>query len=365
MAPLRIGFIGAGDNTRKMHIPGFKALDDIELVSVVNRSSESSQQVADEFGIAKTAPSVEALLADDEIDAVCIGTWPNTHRDYSIAALEAGKHVLCEARMCRNAREAEAMLAASTAQPDLVAQIVPAPFDFRLGPTIQRLIREGELGEVIETRVRMINGGGLDPSAPLHWRHSYDLSGKNTMMLGILNEMIQRWLGDTRRVVADSGIRVRSRTDAETEREVKIEIPDSIQIVSEMANGSRTLYDVSAVAAGNFGHPPGEVLVYGSEATLHWTFGDKARLAKHGEEPAELDPDVGTDRGWLVEQDFAASVRDGASVELTSFRDGVRYMRFIEAVWDSWHQARAIDVPSLEATDEEAARRTLLDEARG
>ncbi len=358
MAPLRIGFIGAGDNTRKMHIPGFKALDEIELVSVVNRSPESSQRVADEFGIAKTAPSIEALLADDEIDAVCIGTWPNTHRDYSIAVLEAGKHVLCEARMCRNAREAEAMLAASSAQPDLIAQIVPAPFDFRLGPTIQRLIREGELGEVIETRARMINGGGL------HWRHSYDLSGKNTMMLGILNEMIQRWLGDTKRVVADSGIRVRSRVDAETEREVTIEIPDSIQIASEMANGSRTLYDISAVAAGNFGHAPGEVLVYGSEATLHWTFGDTARLAKHGEEPAELEPDEGTDRGWLVEQDFVASVRDGAPVELTNFRDGVRYMRFIEAVWDSWHQARAIDMASLEATDAAAARLSLLDEAQ-
>ena len=76
-------------------------------------------------------------------------------------------------------------------------------------------------------------------------------------------------------------------------------------------------------------------------------------------------PDAGTDRGWLVEQDFVASVREGAPVELTSFRDGVRYMRFIEAVWDSWHQGRAIDVPSLEATDQEAARQTLLDEARG
>ena len=217
---------------------------------------------------------------------------------------------------------------------------------------------------MIETRARMINGGGLDPTAPLHWRHSYELSGKNTMMLGILNEMIQRWLGDTTRVVADSGIRVRSRTDAETEREVAMEIPDSIQIGSRMANGSRTLYDLSAVAAGNFGQPPGEVLVYGSEGSLHWTFGDKARLAKHGEDPAELVPDEGTDRGWLVEQDFVASVRDGASVELTNFRDGVRYMRFIDAVWDSWSQARAMDVPTLEATDEAAARSSLLDEKR-
>ncbi len=67
---------------------------------------------------------------------------------------------------------------------------------------------------------------------------------------------------------------------------------------------------------------------------------------------------------WRVEQDFVASVRDGAPVELTNFRDGVRYMRFIEAVWDSWSQGRAIEVPSLEATDEDAARPSLLDEKR-
>ena len=90
----------------------------------------------------------------------------------------------------------------------------------------------------------------------------------------------------------------------------------------------------------------------------------RARLAKHGEDPAELVPDEGTDRGWLVEQDFVASVRDGAPVELTNFRDGVRYMRFIDAVWDSWSQARAMDVPTLEATDEAAARPSLLDEKR-
>ncbi len=49
---MRIGFIGAGDNTRKMHIPGFKALDETELVSVVNRGADSSQRVAEEVGIA-------------------------------------------------------------------------------------------------------------------------------------------------------------------------------------------------------------------------------------------------------------------------------------------------------------------------
>lgn len=357
---LGIGFIGAGDNTRKMHIPGFQAIDGVELVAVVNRTPESSQRVADAFGIDKVPPSVQALLADEAVDAVCIGTWPYKHREYTVAALAAGKHVLCEARMARNAREAEAMLAASKEHADRVAQLVPAPFDFRLGPTIQRLIQE-ELGQVIEARVRMTNGGGLDPDAPLHWRHSRELSGKNTMMLGIFNEMMQRWLGDTSRVVADAGIHVRSRRDPESGAPVPVEIPDSLAVASWMRSGARVLYDFSAVAGGDFGRPVAEVLVHGTEGALHWTFGDEARWAKHGEAPVEVTPDAGTDRGWHVEADFVRSIREGAPVELTNFRDGVRYMRFVDAVWDSWNQGRAIEVVSLEETEESAARGSLLD----
>ena len=364
MAPLRVAFIGAGDNTRKLHIPGFQAIDDVELVSVANRSKESSQRVADEFGIAKVQPSVEALLADDEVDAVCIGTWPNKHRDYTLAALAAGKHVLCEARMARNAREAEAMLAASKAKPDLVAQLVPAPFDFRLGPTIQRLIREGALGEIIETRMRMLNGAGL-ANASLHWRHSSELSGRNTMMLGIFNEMIQRWLGNTTRVTADAAVQVATRHDEDADKDVEIEIPDSLTVLARMENGSRTVYDISAVAGGNFGQPPGEVFVHGTEGALHWVFGDQARFAKHGEEATDLVPDEGTDRGWQVEADFVASIRENKPVELTNLRDGVRYMRFIDAVWDSWSQLRTVDILSLKSTDEEASRPSLIDEPAG
>src|SRR5665213_5448 len=141
--PLRIGFIGAGGNTRSMHIPGFKKIEGVELAAVCNRTTLSGQRVADEFGIPKVYAEVGELLADPAIDAVCIGTWPYKHREYTIAALRARKHVLCEARMAGDLADAREMLAVSEALPDLVAQLVPAPFDFQLGPTITRLIAEG------------------------------------------------------------------------------------------------------------------------------------------------------------------------------------------------------------------------------
>ncbi|HXU23900.1 MAG TPA: Gfo/Idh/MocA family oxidoreductase [Tepidiformaceae bacterium] len=337
--PLRIGLIGAGGNTRSMHIPGFQKIDGVEVAAVCNRTRLSGQRVADEFGIAKVYTDVADLLADSSIDAVCIGTWPYKHREFTTAALRAGKHVLCEARMAMDLAEAREMLAASEIHPSLVAQLVPAPFDFQLGPTITRLVDEGALGELMEVTVTGLNGSGLDPSTPIHWRNVIKYSGRNIMMLGIYAEVIQRWLGDTLTVVADGRIAVNERPGGPDGAPQRVDVPDSFAVLGQLANGARISYQLSAVAAG--GPPPG-ISLYGSKSTLHWTMGDRATLAAHGQKPEALQPDPGSNRGWCVEEDFVRSIREGAPVTLTSFADGVRYMRFVDAAWQSWRESRRV-----------------------
>ena len=340
-----IGLIGAGGNQRLRHIPGFQAINDVVLVNVVNRSRASGERIASEYGIPRVSASVEELLSDPAVDAVSIGTWPYKHLEYTRAALAAGKHVLCEARMASNAAEAEAMLAASQTHPNLVSQLVPAPFDFRLGTTIKRLCADGSLGSIIEVHLTLLNGSGLDETAPLHWRHRSDYSGHNMMQLGIFNETIQRWLGDTSRVTAHARTFVPSRVDEETGERHHIVIPDSLGIFADMANGARCTYRVSAVTAG--APQPPSIDIYGSEGRLHWRFGDTGEWGKHGEDVQEIHPDPGTAHDWQVEYDFIRSVREGAPVELTNFADGVRYMRFTDAVWESWNGGHAVEIEPL------------------
>ena len=337
-----IGLIGAGGNQKLRHIPGFREIDDVEIVNVVNRSRASGEAVAAEYGIPAVSESVDELLADPAVDAVSIGTWPYMHLDFTRAALEAGKHVLCEARMARDAAEAAEMLALDRAHPDLVAQLVPAPFDFRLGKTIKRLCADGSLGDILEVHLTLLNGSGLDPAAPLHWRHRSDYSGKNMMQLGIFNETIQRWLGDTTRVVAHARAFVNSRVDPETGHAHEIAIPDSLGIFADMANGARCTYRVSAMTQG--APQPPSIDIYGSEGRIHWRFGDTGEWARHGDELAVIEPDEGTAHDWQVEADFMASVREGAPIELTNFEDGVRYMRFTDAVWESWNSGQAMTI---------------------
>src|SRR5438445_13658826 len=128
---LRIGLVGAGANTRARHIPGFQALPEVEMVAVCNRRPESTRAVAREFGIPRTFEHWQELVADADIDAVVIGTWPYLHCPITLAALEAGKHVLTEARLSLNAAEAHQMLAAARRHPHLITQVVPSPFGLK------------------------------------------------------------------------------------------------------------------------------------------------------------------------------------------------------------------------------------------
>jgi len=101
---IRVGFVGAGANSRKHHIPKLKAQPGVELMAVANRTKGSGEKIAAEFGIKRVYGDWRELVRAVDIDAVCIGTWPNTHCEITRAVLENGKHVLCEARMAGRRR---------------------------------------------------------------------------------------------------------------------------------------------------------------------------------------------------------------------------------------------------------------------
>src|SRR5689334_16689413 len=143
---LRIGIVGAGRVTRDRHLPGFRALPDVRVVGVCNQRRESSARVAREFDIPRIYENWGNLVDDPEIDAVVIGTWPYLHCPITLAALDAGKHVLTEARLSRNAAEAHRMLAAARRHPELVAQVVPSPFGLKGDDVMHGLLRAGCLG---------------------------------------------------------------------------------------------------------------------------------------------------------------------------------------------------------------------------
>jgi predicted dehydrogenase len=340
---IRIGLIGAGANTRSRHIPGFQALDGVEIVAVCNRSRESGQRVADEFGIPHVLDRWEQVLEQDDVDAICIGTWPYLHCPVTCAALDAGKHVLCEARMAMNAAEARQMLAKSQEHPDLVAQIVPSPAGLSVDIFLRELLADGYVGEVYEIVVRSLSDHLADPSTPLHWRQRADRSGLNVLALGIFNETVQRFFGDTASLVAQTHWFIAQRPDPDTGEMRAVDIPDSVSVLAEMASGATAVYHLSGVArhAG-----PGGMEVYGRAGTLHYDLDRTLRGAWAGDHELQeipIPPEKAYD--WHVEEDFIAAIRGERPVRLTTFADGVKYMDFTEAVHRSAQTGQRVRLP--------------------
>jgi predicted dehydrogenase len=351
LTPLRVGLIGAGANTRARHIPGLRALPAVEIVAVCNRRPASTQAVAREFGIPRAYDAWEDLVPDPAVDAIVIGTWPYLHCPITLAALEAGKHVLCEARLSMNAGEAHSMRAQARRHPHLVAQVVPSPYGLAGQEVMAGLLRSGYLGELREVSVVGRNGALADPAAPLSWRQDGALSGFNMLTLGILHETLLRWAPQPARVLAQVHAFTPSRIDPESGARRPVGTPDSVQVLSTLPGGARVTYQVSGVT------PFGQELairLYGTDGVLHYDLladrlygASRTRGADPGAGPIGEEIPLPEDpmRGWRVEADFVDSIRQGSPVRFTDFETGVKYMEFTEAVARSARLGLPVELP--------------------
>ena len=338
--PIRVGIVGAGANTTSKHIPGLKAIEGVEIVSVCNRSRESSERVAKEFGIPTVYTNWLDLIEADDTDAIVIGTWPYMHARLTLAALDADKHVLCEARMAMNATEAHEMFAAAQTNPHLVAQIVPSPMTLGVDKTIKRLLAEGYLGDVLAIEAR-VGGTFLDPEAPIQWRQDFNLSGYNTMTMGIWYEAMMRWVGHATRVTAFAKTFVKMRRDSEGDLKA-VRVPEHIDVLADMDCGAQLHLQVSSVA-GLAGAP--EIFIFGSKGTLRFAQNKLFGGQRSDKALSEITIPANEQGAWRVEEEFVNAIRGLETITHTSFEDGVKYMEFTEAALRSAADGIAINLP--------------------
>lgn len=346
---IRVGFIGAGANTALQHIPGLRAQDGVDLVGVANRTLESSKIAADKFEIGDPYPTWLDLLEDPDIDAVCIGTWPYMHSTITLAALDNGKHVLCEARMAMNGSEARDMLAASIANPDLVTQVVPPPHLMACEQFLIDLITDGYIGDVVNVNIRVTDGSAYpDSDTDAHWRHLRELSGNNVMTTGIWYENLMRLVGPASSVSANAQIVVPHRRGWDGNR-TAMTIPDQLDVIYSLAGGGSVNMSVTTVS-GTF-VPPTEIWIFGTEGTLRIVtnglsvdpviFGTR----KGDDTMAEIDVPGEKRGGWRVEEEFINAIRGIEPVTRSNFTDSLKYMEFTDAIQESWQTGMRVYLP--------------------
>ena len=342
---INVGLVGAGANTLTRHIPGLRAQPGVRIVAVANRSRQSGRKVAKRFGIPEVMDTWEDVVYHDEVDAICIGTWPYMHAPLTIAALEADKHVLCEARMAMNALEAQAMLEVSRMNPRLVAQVVPSPMTLKVDRTVVEMISDGFIGDLVTIDARISDGQFPQWGTPVHWRQDRDVSGNNIMSMGIWYEAILRWLGPARSVQALGQNVVGHRRDHEGRRRA-MTIPDHVDIIGEMEQGGQMRLAVSTAV----GHMPTvDIYLCGTEGTLR-IFEAAGELeleagARNARRLTKVRIPKSKRGAWRVEEEFVNAIRGREAITHTDFASAVKYMEWTDAVSRAMRTGDRVSLP--------------------
>ncbi len=328
---IRLGFVGAGRIARERHLPAFAELEKVDVVAVCNRSRESGTEVSHQFDVPEVMEDWRSLMERPDLDGVCIGTWPYTHRDMSVAALEAGKHVFCQARMAGDLREARDMVAASKAHPELVAMICPPPHRMPYEPYVRDTIASGELGEIVSVELRSLSGANLDRRS-FTWREDASLSGNQILSVGVYAETLHAWLGPYDTLVAQTATPIPEKIDTNGRR-VRVMIPQVVTVAGRLQSGAVVTEHHSGVSADH----AQEMVIRGLKATIRRRF--RSEVIERAQAGGEFEPVAvprSLQRPWRVEADFIDAVRAARRGEPWSvspdFAEGLLYMQKVEAI---------------------------------
>src|SRR5215204_3442356 len=177
-------FMGAAHSQAWRNGPSFFDPPVRPRLSVVGgRNREAAAAVAARFGWRDVETDWRALIARDDVDLVDICTPGDTHAEIAIAALEAGKHVLCEKPLANTVEEAEAMVAAADAARENGVRSMVG-FTYRRVPAIglaRRLVADGRVGDIRHVRAQYLQDWIADPEAPLTWRLLKDKAGSGAL----------------------------------------------------------------------------------------------------------------------------------------------------------------------------------------
>jgi predicted dehydrogenase len=153
------------------------------LTALAGRDASGVQAAAQKMGWASTETDWRRLVDRDDVALVDICTPGDTHAEIAIAALEAGKHVLCEKPLANTVEEAEAMVAAAAAAEARGVRSMVG-FNYRRVPAIslaRRFVQEGRLGTVRHVRAQYLQDWIVDPSFPLVWRLQKERAGSGAL----------------------------------------------------------------------------------------------------------------------------------------------------------------------------------------
>lgn len=239
--PLRIGILGAARIAPSALIAPAAATGVAEVVAVASRDAGRARAFADEHGLPIVATDYQALVEHPEVEAVYNALPPARHAEWTIAALAAGKPVLCEKPFAMNAGEAQAMVAASRAH----GQVLMEAFHYRFHPLFERvldIVASGEIGEA--RRMKAVFSTSIDQTET-ELRYDPALGGGALMDLGTYClHWVRTVAGSEPKVSAASCVLGGAGVDISTKATLAFARGLMAEIVCDMAGSVRATLDI-------------------------------------------------------------------------------------------------------------------------
>lgn len=362
--PVRIGVIGTGFGAT-VHLPGLIS-EGAEVVAVSARREERAREAAEKFGIPHTFTDYRELLKMDGLDAVSIASPVPLHYEMTLAALAAGKHVLCEKPFALNQQQAREMWlrARETGLTHMIAH------EFRFASArmrVKELLDEGYIGPLHMALITLANGP-RNPVRPRPLSDRDDAAQGGGFLWGLGSHYIdclRHWFGEVTSVSGSVQSHYGERTDPATGAPVRATADDTFTFTLQFASGGWAT--MTGTSAAPFG-PGARVEIFGRDGALmtphrgpgvnppaHGTvlgarMGDE-RLAEL-EIPERLQPfaDERDDRLMpfrLQVREFFRGIAEGTS-PAPNFYDGYRCQQVLDAVRESAATGRVIPIPAEE-----------------
>jgi predicted dehydrogenase len=188
--PLRLGLLAAARITGPAVIEPAALVEGVELVAVAARSPERAREVAETWGVPMALASYDELVTSPDVDAVYVATPASLHHRWTLAALEAGKHVLCEKPLAANAGEAREMVAAA----ERADRLLMEAFHWRYHPLVGQMaevLASGRIGAIERVEASFDLPDGQIPRTDIRW--DVAIGGGALMDLGCYPLQWVRW----------------------------------------------------------------------------------------------------------------------------------------------------------------------------
>ncbi len=365
---VRVGVLGAGAWARGAHLPGYRRDSRCRVVAIADTEVERARAAAREFEIPTSTADARELLDRDDIDLIDVCTPSHTHFELAWAALEAGKHVLCEKPVAYDYRDT--MRARDLArQKGLKTKV---GLTFRYSPAMRymrELVASGFIGTPFIFNGFEQNSQWLDPMNPLRQvDHTADQSVLQVSSLegygAPIIDLAHLFVGaDLTQVVGTLRNFIPNRMVRATNQMMRMNIDDGDIFLGEFANGALCSIQTSFVTVGNY--PGIEARVYGSEGALMCRLVEEAgicetlRAARPDQvEFRELDipahcypPGGSRAESWRtlfyanLVSSFVSEILSDDPVSEGDFGDGAWVQEVINAVERSYRQRCWVSLP--------------------